>query len=302
MTPTSWTSMASLLAVGVALAVFLDRAEAGPQIVLDDVSRAAGTSSRVANEAVERPTLRLASGGRPHDGWTDAHDGNDASAVIARGEALFHDTRLSGNREWACGSCHPQNGHTNNKTYIGVSVVDHGDPRGRSTPTLWGAGTRQTFSWAGTAPSLEANIKGIIVKRMKGAEPSQQTLDALVAYVRELSYPDNPLLRADGTPAAAASEAARRGHALFAGKAGCTTCHVLPTYDKEGVEDVGSGGEFKIPSLRVVSKTAPYFHDGRYATLKAATRAMWEYMQAAGTTETLSDADIDDLVAFLEIL
>lgn len=229
-------------------------------------------------------------------------DAGDGAALIARGEALFHDTRLSGNRQWACASCHPDDGHTNNKTYVGVTVVDDGDPKGRSTPTLWGAGSRQTFSWAGTAPSLEANIKGIIVKRMKGAEPSQETLDALVAYVRSLPYPDNPLLQPDGTPAAGASEAARRGYALFVGKAGCTTCHALPTYDKEGVEDVGSGGEFKTPSLRVVSRTAPYFHDGRYATLAEATEAMWAYVQAAGTTETLSDEDLADLVAFLEIL
>lgn len=243
----------------------------------------------------------LAAGGVPGRAAAES-EADGAAALIAHGEALFHDTRLSGNRQWACASCHPDNGHTNNKTYVGVTVVDGGDPKGRSTPTLWGAGSRRTFSWAGTAPSLEANITGIIVKRMKGAEPSQETLDALVAYVRALPYPDNPLLQSDGTPVADAPEAARRGYALFVGKAGCTTCHALPTYDKEGVEDVGSGGEFKTPSLRAVAGTAPYFHDGRYATLAEATRAMWAYVQAAGTTETLSDDDIADLVAFLEIL
>lgn len=57
-----------------------------------------------------------------------------------------------------------------------------------------------------------------------------------------------------------------------------------------------------MPSLRSVSRTGPYFHDGRYQTLEQAVRAMWEYMQKAGTTEKLSDEDVGDLVAFLSIL
>jgi len=222
--------------------------------------------------------------------------------LVARGKALFTDTSLSGDGKWACASCHPDNGHTDNKTYIGVEVVANGDPKGRSTPTLWGVGTRQAISWAGTAPSLQANIKGIIVNRMKGAEPSQETLEALVAYVTSLTYPPNPSLKADGTPTDNAPEAARRGYQLFVGKAGCQTCHVAPSYDKKDIEDVGSDGKFKTPSLRVVSQTAPYFHDGRFATLDETVRFMWSYVQKAGSTEQLTDTDLRDLVEFLRIL
>lgn len=221
---------------------------------------------------------------------------------LASGYALFNDHALSGDGQWSCASCHPGFGHTDNKTYVGVEVVADGDPKGRSTPTLWGAGTRRTFSWAGTAPSLEANIRGIIITRMKGPEPAQDDLDAIVAYVKSLSSPPNPFLKDDGTPSEAAAADATRGYQLFVGKAGCQTCHLVPTYDKEGVEDVGSGGSFKIPSLRAVSQTAPYFHDGRYKTLEEATRFMWEYVQKAGTTEQLTEEDLKDLVAFLRIL
>jgi cytochrome c peroxidase len=62
------------------------------------------------------------------------------------------------------------------------------------------------------------------------------------------------------------------------------------------VEDIGSGGKFKVPSLRSVSQTGPYFHDGRYQTLDSRA-AMWEYVQKAGTTES-SRTTISDLVAF----
>jgi cytochrome c peroxidase len=223
------------------------------------------------------------------------------SALVAQGRALFNDPRLSADGRWSCATCHPSNGHTDNKTYVGVEVVPDGDPRGRSTPTLWGAGTRQAYSWAGTAPSLQANIRGIIVNRMKGPEPSPETLAALVAYVRSLGYPPNPYLNPDGSPTAAAPAAARRGHEIFV-KAGCKACHLPPVYDKKDLEDVESGGKFKVPSLRVVSRTAPYFHDGRFATLEQTVQFMWQYVQKAGTTEKLTDGDLSDLVEFLKIL
>jgi len=225
-----------------------------------------------------------------------------SAELIAQGKALFNDTKLSGDGKWACASCHPNNGHTDNKTYVGVNVVKDGDSQGRSTPTMWGVTTRAAFSWAGTAPSLEANIRGIIVNRMKGAEPSKETLAALVAYLGSLTYPPNPNLNPDGTPSASAPAAAKRGYELFKGKAGCGTCHQGVAYDKKDVEDVETGGKFKVPALRVVSQTAPYFHDGRFASLDETVKYMWEYVKKAGTSENLTDADLKDLVEFLKIL
>ena len=221
--------------------------------------------------------------------------------IIAQGRALFNDVKLSGDGKWSCASCHPNHGHTDNKTYVGLNVVPDGDPNGRSTPTLWGVGTRQAFSWAGTAPSLQANMRSIIVNRMKGPEPSPGALGALEAYVKSLGYPPNSNLNADGTPSASAPAAAKRGHQVFM-RAGCQACHLPPTFEKKDIEDIFSGGKFKVPSLRVVSQTAPYFHDGRFATLEQAVRYMWEYQQKAGTTEKLTESDLRDLVEFLRIL
>ena len=221
---------------------------------------------------------------------------------VAKGKALFSDTALSGDGRYSCAKCHPDNGHTDNKTYVGVDVVNDGDPKGRSTPTLWGVGTRAAYSWAGTAPSLQANIRGIIVNRMKGPEPTPEMMEALLAYVNSLGYPPNPFLNADGTPSDAAPAAAKRGYQIFTVKAGCKACHLPPVYDKKDLEDVESGGKFKVPSLRAVSRTAPYFHDGRFATLDQTVLFMWQYVQKAGTTEKLTDADLSDLVEFLKIL
>ncbi|MGZ5908363.1 MAG: cytochrome-c peroxidase [Reyranella sp.] len=235
----------------------------------------------------------------------------DSSALIASGRALFNDTKLSGDGQYSCASCHP-NGHTNNKTYVGGQIVADGDPAGRNTPTLWGAGDRQAgWSWAGNMPTIQSAIRAMIVDRMKGPEPAQATLDALAAYTRSLPYGPAPFLNDDGVPSDSAPPAVKRGYALFSGKAGCANCHEPPSYDSKGSEDVGSGGVFNAPSLRSVSKTAPYFHDGRFKTLEEAVDAMSygavslmtdAYRKKAGVSDSLSDAEKSDIVAFLKAL
>ena len=100
---------------------------------------------------------------------------------------------------------------------------------------------------------------------------------------------------------------------------GCTTCHVGPTiggnmYQKIGLihpyantNDVGrikvTGEEwdqyrFKVPSLRNVALTYPYFHDGKVGDLRSAVKQM-AYMQLG---KELTDNEISSLTAFLNSL
>jgi cytochrome c peroxidase len=227
-----------------------------------------------------------------------------ANPLIDKGRALFNDSGLSAGGQWSCASCHPMNGHTDNKTYVGVDVVPDGTPAGRSTPTLWGSGSRQAgWSWAGTIPALETNIRGIIVNRMKGPEPSKETLEALADYVKSLPNPPGPYLNNDGMLRDTAPADVKRGFAIFSGKGGCMTCHLPASYDKKDPEDVGSGGIYKVPSLRSVARTAPYLHDGRFKTLEETATFMFEFFQKkTNGKETLSDAERRDLVAFLRAL
>ena len=224
-------------------------------------------------------------------------------AMAAKGLELFNDMALSGEGKFSCASCHFSTGHTNNKTYVGLNVVADGDPKGRSTPTLWGAGERSVYGWSGTTATLEENIRGIIVNRMKGPEPSKETLGALATYVRSLSYPKNWQLGDDGSPSPMATAAVKRGFDLFVGDGGCGTCHVLPKFDKAEREDIGTGGQFKVPSLRAVASTAPYFHDGRTGSLREAVKLMWDvYAKKTGTGREPTDGELDDLVAYLGAL
>lgn len=78
---------------------------------------------------------------------------------------------------------------------------------------------------------------------------------------------------------------AQRGFELFFGEAECVHCHAGPlltdqTFKSNGLDgtvtDLGLGavtgadsdlGKFKVPTLRNIAATAPYMHDGRFATL-----------------------------------
>ena len=54
----------------------------------------------------------------------------------------------------------------------------------------------------------------------------------------------------------------------------------------------------RVPSLRNVAATAPYFHDGSAATLQDAVRRM----AAAQLDRTLTDEQVEPIVAFLRTL
>ncbi len=159
---------------------------------------------------------------------------------------------------------------------------------------------------------------------------------ALAAYLRELITPQAPIdryLRGD-TIALAADQ--RAGLALFIGKANCVACHTGPLLSDFkphvlGVRQVGIGrdttpgddlgwGEhggtpyaFRTPSLRSVSRTAPYFHDGTAATLadvvrfksaahSEAPRVPQSNLDPAFLPVSLSDTEAAQLVRFLEAL
>ena len=159
---------------------------------------------------------------------------------------------------------------------------------------------------------------------------------ALSAYERTLVCDNTAFDRFAKGDAAALDEAQRAGLELFMGKAACASCHAPPhfsiAYGGPGVYfNVGIGTQsaspesvdvgrmsvtkaesdwasYKIPSLRNVAKSAPYFHDGSVADLKGAVRLM-----AAGglpnknlsplmVDRGLTDAEIDAVVAFLGAL
>ena len=140
---------------------------------------------------------------------------------------------------------------------------------------------------------------------------------AIGAFERKLVTPSrwDKFVQGD---AAALTEAELAGLQEFL-SAGCQTCHMGPyvggsLFQKLGVlkpwpdqSDTGrhrvTGSEtdrmmFKVPSLRNIAKTGPYFHDGKTASLEEAVGLMAEYELG----KQLSPEQVSAIVTFLNAL
>jgi cytochrome c peroxidase len=179
---------------------------------------------------------------------------------------------------------------------------------------------------------------------------SERVADAMTQFVKSMIGCDSEMDRKSisGQPL---SPQAEEGRNIFFGKGSCYNCHSGPDFNDRGgffdpffppngggfgwaqdiadigldeeYTDVGMGvfdealvGVFKIPSLRNVAMTAPYMHDGRFATLEDVINHYDSGIQRSpnldnvfkswDTGETirlnLSETEKSSLVAFLHTL
>jgi cytochrome c peroxidase len=148
-----------------------------------------------------------------------------------------------------------------------------------------------------------------------GAVTMAAIAKALAAFQRTLVSFDSPYDQRKRGEVVEISPEALRGERLF--KANCASCHAGPLFtdaDRAGAGlhridapfagDRGLGdvtgkpadaGRFRTPSLRNVTLSAPYLHDGSAPTLEAAIRRHRAAMR-------LGDRELADLIAFLSTL
>ena len=147
---------------------------------------------------------------------------------------------------------------------------------------------------------------------------------AIAEFERTLITPNAPFDRYLRGDEAAMGEEAKKGHALFVEKA-CSTCHVGELLGGRSYELMGRRADyfaergamteadngrfnaskseadrfhFKVPTLRNVAKTQPYFHDGSAEDLGQAVRVMAKVQNGWQPT----DAEVAAMVKFLEAL
>ncbi len=268
------------------------------------------------------------------------------SELVALGEKLFYDTRLSHDLSLSCASCHEL-------TRGGIDLRDTQGVRSDrfNAPTLFNVGFHFKYFWNGRAETLEEQIEltvrsptvfnndwSRIEERLQGDASYRPLLQrmgsgkslnaelikkALAEFERSLVTPDSRFDRYLRGDKDALSPMEKRGLQLFK-SLGCSSCHQgallggnmfqkfgifgrIPTDRLISPRDLGRYSitqkeedrfVFKVPSLRNVELTAPYFHNGAAATLHDAV----SIMSRAQLGRELADEEREHIVAFLKTL
>lgn len=290
------------------------------------------------------------------------------------GKRLFYDRRLSGDTSLACASCHqPDKAFTDGRA---LSAGYTGSAHFRNTPTLANVGRRDAWMHDGRlGTDLDDIVREMITEsylmnmdmRLMQERLKQDPVYVDMFDAAGLGEPDNGGTRkalaaflstivSRGAPIDTGSmpNAARRGKALFEGRAGCARCHAGPRFTDDrphntgvpdnadiwtdpkrhsafvtyakfmGVESYMNLREdpgayvrthrperrrsFMTPTLRELTWTAPYMHNGVLASLEEVV----DFYDAGGGNDPLKDPRLKplgltpdekaDLVAFLRAL
>ena len=264
---------------------------------------------------------------------------------VALGRRLFYDRRLSGNGTQSCASCHEQaRAFTDGRPR---ALGSTGQLHPRSAMSVANAAYSPSLTWIGGKRSLEEQALGPllnehpvemgarrhereILARLRGepvyrnlfprAFPEERDPFTLANVARAIASFERTILSArsawdrfvwDDDPTAL-SDSARRGMALFfSARLACSRCHEGPAFSGSRTLFANNGigqRRFRIPTLRNVAATAPYMHDGRFASLDDVI----DHYTRGGTATasrsplvrgfSLTSEEKCDLIAFLESL
>lgn len=268
------------------------------------------------------------------------------------GRMLFFDPILSGSKSRSCASCHnPSLSWADGQPR---AIGEMQQPLPLRSPTLLNVGWTPKLGWDGHFRDLESVAIGPItsptnmnlsedalVKRL-GAIPgyvdafhsafgdgdisASKVQLALATFERSIVSTEAPFDRWIKGDETAIDAAAKRGFALFNGKANCASCHSGWAFTDASFHDIGTArGDdvgrgrlfpnsaalqyaFKTPTLRDVARRGPYMHNGSVATLQDVI----ELYNRGGIERPSRDPEIRplglsaddkaDLIAFLDTL
>jgi cytochrome c peroxidase len=249
---------------------------------------------------------------------------------VKLGERLFGDPRLSHDNSRSCSSCHDlsTNGASPRPRDIGLD----GSELPFNTLTVFNAALSFRFGWEGKVRTAESDVKSSLgnpkimasspseVAEKFGADPEMRNkfivaygrrpdarniIDAITSFQRTLVTPGSRFDRWLAGDATALSTDELDGYDLFK-SLGCVSCHQGVNiggnlFQRHGIfHPLGSPDPaiLRVPSLRNVATTPPYFHDGSAPTLDDAVRKMAK----AQLNTMLTDQQVTALVAFLHSL
>ena len=179
---------------------------------------------------------------------------NPSKDLIALGEKLFFEKKLSKSETLSCASCHdPKLAYADGVQFSNDNL---GRRVQRNAPTLLNAIYQKSFFWDGRAPSLEAQISSVFKNKSEfdsqvhkfsnkiledssyvrdfekvfGKIPAKnrETVRAITAYVSTLTSLNSKFDKNIRGEEDTFTEEEKQGFNLFMGKALCATCHFIP--------------------------------------------------------------------------
>jgi cytochrome c peroxidase len=249
---------------------------------------------------------------------------------VKLGERLFDDPRLSHDNSRSCSSCHDlsTNGASPRRRDIGLD----GSELPLNTLTVFNAALSFRFGWEGKFRTAESDVRSSLgnpkimasspseVAEKLGADSEMRSkfvatygrgpdahniVDAITSFQRTLVTPGSRFDRWLTGDATVLSTDELDGYDLFK-SLGCVSCHQGVNiggnlFQRHGIFHPLASPDpaiLRVPSLRNVATTAPYFHDGSAPTLDDAVRKMGK----AQLNTMLTDSQVTAIVAFLHSL
>jgi len=259
---------------------------------------------------------------------------------IDLGERLFFDTRLSGDKNISCASCHNfTRGGADNKNF---SLKGNGRITQFNTPSIFNVVFNSDYYWSGKFDSLELEMENsvsnlntnwsTVLARLKSLPEYQAAFGkifkngitiyniqlCLVSFEKSLITPNSRFDQyLSGNPNAL-SETEISGYNLFKSY-GCIACHQgvniggnISIRASELSKSYGTSTNFRtyksfssdpdtlvrVPSLRNVAQTAPYFHDGSVMKLETAVAIEGRL----NSHSNIPDTELTHIVQFLNSL
>ncbi len=227
--------------------------------------------------------------------------GPPAPSLARRGEAIFYDGRRSLDQWYSCHSCHYDGG--------GNAVTmdtrnDGSEYTFKTAPNLYNVTKTPPWTWHGWQRDLRDAMHKSMTVTMLGPKPSDEDVEALLAWLEKIQPPPNPYRLPDGS----LNAAAQRGKRVFESEqAGCANCHSGLYFTDGQIHDVGLGSDrdaydgFNTPSLLYAHKKVRYLHNGRAKSLEEVLTKYHKPAEVSGKGE-LSEGELADLIEYVKSL
>ncbi|MBI5715642.1 MAG: cytochrome-c peroxidase [Chloroflexi bacterium] len=218
-------------------------------------------------------------------------DNKYSEAKVELGKLLYFDPRMSGDGSTSCNSCHP----ANDGSWAVSSPISFGYPgttHWRNSQTILNTAYYTKLNWDGSATSIEkqnsgawegtvaGNLDPVMAEERLAQIPEyrkrfkevfgdeypvyENALRAVATFQRTIVSKNVPFDKFLGGDQKAISDEAKRGYALFKGKANCLACHngALVSDNSFHNTAVATAPDFQTNPLRQITVRWQHFARG----------------------------------------